>query len=90
MQVSAIIGFVIACLGGGWLSDVVTARRIIKANGMVYAEQRLISLLPGMVIGPAGCILIAFAGSRTLAWPALAVGFGMRELLFCPTLICFY
>ena len=80
MQIAAIIAFFIACFCGGWISDVITARRIVRSGGVVYPEQRLLSLIPGVLVGPAGCILIAIAGSRLLSWPVLAVGFG-----FCTT-----
>ncbi|KAL2844129.1 major facilitator superfamily domain-containing protein [Aspergillus pseudoustus] len=84
MQVAAIIGFLLACFGGGYLSDVINAivvRRSTRSSGSgaieIRPEQRLISLLPGMAIGPAGCILLAFACGHKLHWSAIAVGFGM-------------
>lgn len=33
MQIAAIIGFLIACFGGGYISDYITARRIVRAGG---------------------------------------------------------
>ncbi|EFX02135.1 aldehyde dehydrogenase [Grosmannia clavigera kw1407] len=77
MQIAALIGFVFACYGGGYISDVITARLIIRNRGTFVPEQRLVSILPGCFIGPAGCILIAFACDRSLHWSAIAVGFGM-------------
>ncbi len=78
MQIAAIIGFVFACFAGGYVADAITARVIIR-QGRVFPEQRLVSLIPGFVIAPVGCILIAFACSRQLSWVAIAFGFGMGK-----------
>jgi MFS family permease len=84
MQISAIIGFVIACFAGGYIADITTAAVIRRQRGAVYAEQRLISFIPGCWVAPAGCILIAFACSKKLHWVAIAFGFGMgKHLLNC-------
>ncbi|KAL3439839.1 major facilitator superfamily domain-containing protein [Aspergillus insuetus] len=79
MQVAAIIGFLLACYGGGYLSDVINAALVRRASGRheLRPEQRLVSLLPGMAIGPSGCVLLAFACDDKLHWSAVAVGFGM-------------
>ncbi|KAI5200549.1 hypothetical protein E4T39_05703 [Aureobasidium subglaciale] len=77
MQVAALIGIVIATFAGGYLSDIITAHRIRKAGGTVWPEQRLISLIPGCWIPPAGCILVACACGYKLHWVAIAFGFGM-------------
>ncbi|OJJ65701.1 hypothetical protein ASPBRDRAFT_139532 [Aspergillus brasiliensis CBS 101740] len=78
MQIAALIGFILACFGGGWLSDLINSRMARRrANGQVRAEDRLLSLIPGMAIGPAGCVLLAFACQNHLHWTAIAVGFGM-------------
>jgi MFS family permease len=79
MQIAAIIGFILGCFTGGYLADVITAAVIRRQNGKVYPEQRLISLIPGCAIGPAGCILIAFACSEKLHWVSIAFGFGMGK-----------
>ncbi|RHZ45161.1 uncharacterized protein CDV56_103435 [Aspergillus thermomutatus] len=78
MQIAAIVGFLLACYGGGYLSDVINSI-VVRRSGKVVIrpEQRLVSLLPGMAIGPAGCILLAFACGQRLHWSAIAVGFGM-------------
>ena len=81
MQIAAIIGFTIACYGGGYICDVITARLIIRNHGIFSPEKRLISLAPGCLIAPAGCILLAFACQNQLHWAALAVGFGMGMLI---------
>ncbi|GIJ92141.1 hypothetical protein Asppvi_011117 [Aspergillus pseudoviridinutans] len=78
MQIAALTGFILACFGGGWLSDIINSRIARRrADGQVRAEDRLLSLIPGMAIGPAGCILLAFACQNHLHWAAIAVGFGM-------------
>ncbi|KAL4807920.1 major facilitator superfamily domain-containing protein [Aspergillus unguis] len=78
MQVAALVGFVLACFGGGYLSDLINSI-VVRRSGSpaIRPEQRLISLLPGMAIGPAGCVLLAFACGSKLHWSAIAVGFGM-------------
>lgn len=81
MQIPALIGFVIACYAGGYLSDVITTKRIVREGGQVYPEQRLISLLPGCLVGPVGCIVIAFSCSEKLHWIGIAFGFGMGKHL---------
>lgn len=83
MQLAAIIGFVIACFGGGYLSDLITVEIVRRKKGDIRPEQRLISLIPGMLIAPAGCILLAFACQDKLHWVSIAFGFGMgKDLLF--------
>ncbi|KAJ5683399.1 hypothetical protein N7462_006564 [Penicillium macrosclerotiorum] len=78
MQIAAIIGFLIACFGGGKLSDIINNFIIRRTAGQnIWPEKRLISLIPGMLFGPAGCILLAFACGNQLSWPAIAVGFGL-------------
>lgn len=78
-QIAAIIGFLLACYGGGYLSDIINAILVRRASGQpeLHPEQRLVSLLAGMAIGPAGCIPLAFACGDRLHWSAIAVGFGM-------------
>ena len=66
-------------IGGGWLTDIITAWQIRKRGGVVHPEQRLVSLIAGCWIGPVGCIIIAFACSKKLHWAAIAVGFGMGK-----------
>lgn len=80
MQIAAIIGFIFAFCGGGILSDYINGvivRRTASRLTIFRAEHRLISIIPGMLIGPAGCILLAFACGHQLHWSAIAVGFGL-------------
>jgi len=81
MEIAAIIGFVIACFGGGYISDTITLYIVKRSKGEIRPEQRLVSLLPGMLIAPAGCILLAFACQNKLSWVAIAFGFGMGKQL---------
>jgi hypothetical protein len=77
MEIAAIVGFLVGCLMGGYVADLITATVIRRQGGAVYPEQRLISLLPGGLIAPAGCVLVAFACSEKLHWVSIAFGFGM-------------
>ncbi|RAQ65988.1 MFS transporter [Aspergillus flavus] len=78
MEVAALIGFLLACYGGGMLSDLIHDHIVRRRGyGQVRAEDRLLSLIPGMAIGPAGCVLLAFFCQNHLHWAAIAVGFGM-------------
>lgn len=78
MEVAALIGFLLACYGGGMLSDLINDHIVRRRGyGQVRAEDRLLSLIPGMAIGPAGCVLLAFFCQNHLHWAAIAVGFGM-------------
>lgn len=83
MEISAIIGFLVGCFMGGYVADLITAAVIRRQDGAVYSEQRLMSLIPGGFIAPAGCILIAFACSEKLHWVAIAFGFGMGMSFSC-------
>lgn len=84
MQIPAIIGFLVGCFMGCYVADVITAAVILRQKGNVRPEQRLISLIPGSVVAPAGCILVAFACSQKLHWIAIAFGFGMGTKLQKP------
>lgn len=85
MQIAAIIGFVLGTFGGGWLADVVTAKRILKYNGRVSPELRLFALIPAAWVGPLGCIILAVACSRQLHWALIAFAFGLGRLKFLST-----
>lgn len=79
MQISALIGLGVGCIAGGYIADIITATVIHKQHGAIYPEQRLVALLPGSMIAPAGCILVAFSCSEKLHWVAIAFGFGMGK-----------
>ncbi|KAG8630623.1 hypothetical protein KVT40_002242 [Elsinoe batatas] len=92
IQVAAIIGFVLACFGGGYLSDLITTRQIVKAKGAYFPEQRLISLMPGAWVGCVGCIVIAFTCANRLSWIGIAFGFGIVSFgtVFAPNIAITY
>ena len=77
MQIPALVGLVIGCFAGGYAADLITAKVIARQHGDVYPEQRLVALIPGCLVAPIGCIVIAFACSQKLTWIAIAFGFGM-------------
>ncbi|KAF4550084.1 Hypothetical protein D9617_18g032750 [Elsinoe fawcettii] len=77
IQIAAIVGFIIACFGGGYVSDLITTRLIKRGNGQYFPEQRLISLIPGAWVDCVGCIIIAFTCAYELSWVGIAFGFGM-------------
>lgn len=81
MQVAALVGFSFACVGGGYISDVILSRQITKNGGVFFPEQRLVSLLPAFWISPAGCIVTAICCANQLSWVGIAFGFGMRRSL---------
>ncbi|KAF2496528.1 MFS transporter [Lophium mytilinum] len=92
MQIAAIIGFSIGCFAGGYIADIITAVVIRRQTGNVYPEQRLVALIPGCLVAPAGCILIAFACSDKLHWVAIAFGFGMVSFgtIYAPNIAITY
>ncbi|KAJ8118507.1 hypothetical protein OPT61_g524 [Boeremia exigua] len=92
MEIAAIIGFILGCLAGGWLADVVTSKVVARQNGQVYPEQRLVALVPGAVFAPAGCIIIALACAEKLHWIGIAFGFGMVSFgtIFTPNIAITY
>lgn len=81
MKIAAIIGFLIASFMSGYISDVITARRIIKNRGLAIPEGRLISLIPGCIFARIGCIIVAFACQHKAHWAVIAVGFGLGKFL---------
>jgi len=79
IEIAAIIGFILACFGGGYLSDLLTTRLIVRSNGSFFPEQRMWSLLPLGWIAPVGCIIAAVTCANGLSWVGVAFGFGMGE-----------
>ncbi|KAI1840752.1 hypothetical protein JX266_013026 [Neoarthrinium moseri] len=77
IQFAALIGFVMACYGGGFISDLILTRMIKKNGNTIFPEQRLVSLIPGFWVGPAGCIVVAICCSQTLSWVGVAFGYAM-------------
>lgn len=79
MEIAAIVGFSAGCFTGGYLADVITARVIQRQKGNIFPAQRLMSLISGFYVAPAGCIVLAFACAEKLHWIAIAFGFGMGK-----------
>ncbi|KAK5056799.1 hypothetical protein LTR84_012331 [Exophiala bonariae] len=77
IEVAALIGFLVACYGGGYISDTITMRSIRKHEGEYQLEQRLLSLIPGFWIAPVGCIVVAFTCAYKLHWIGISFGFAM-------------
>ncbi|KAK7183732.1 hypothetical protein PSPO01_10068 [Paraphaeosphaeria sporulosa] len=92
MQVAALVGLAIGCFAGGYAADLITAKAIARQRGDVYPEQRLIALLPGCIVAPIGCIVIAFACAQKLHWVAIAFGFGMLSFgtIYAPNIAITY
>lgn len=77
MEIAAIVGFVAGCFTGGYLADLITAQVIQRQKGNIFPAQRLMALVPGFYVAPAGCIVLAFACAEKLHWIAIAFGFDM-------------
>jgi hypothetical protein len=65
---------------GGYMSDVITARQIIKNKGNVITEHRLKSLIPLGWVSPLGCLLAGLDGEKLWPWYSIGITFGMRKL----------
>ncbi|KAN0119358.1 MFS general substrate transporter [Hyaloscypha variabilis] len=77
MNVPCLIGAVIGCFWGGWLSDVWVeyyARRF--RNGIREAEDRLWMIYPVAVFSPLGMFLFGVGTAYGWAWPVPYVGLG--------------
>lgn len=79
IEFAALIGFLIACFGGGYLADIITIKRVLREKGEVYPEQRLTSLIPGFWLSPLGCIIVAITCANKLSWVGIAFGFGLGK-----------
>ncbi|KAL3418544.1 major facilitator superfamily transporter [Phlyctema vagabunda] len=78
MNVPCLIGAVIGCFWGGYLSDRFVLWMAKRNNGIREAEHRLWMMLPCAIFSPMGMILfgIATAYEWTNIWPAyVALGF---------------
>lgn len=78
MNVPCIIGAVLGCTYGGWLSDrfvLWVAHR--WRSGVSEAEDRLWLLLPLAISNPAGLVLFGVGTARGWDWPAPYVGLGL-------------
>jgi len=77
MNIPCLIGAVIGCFWGGWLSDVFVewyAKRF--RNGIREAEDRLWMIYPCAVISPLGMFLFGIGTAYGWNWPVPYVGLG--------------
>ncbi|KAE9379967.1 MFS general substrate transporter [Stipitochalara longipes BDJ] len=77
MNVPCLIGAVIGCFWGGWLSDVWVAYYAKRfRNGIREAEDRLWMMYPVAVFSPLGMFLFGIGTAYGWAWPVPYVGLG--------------
>jgi MFS family permease len=77
MNIPCLIGAVIGCFWGGWLSDVFVewyAKRF--RNGIREAEDRLWMIYPCAIISPLGMFLFGIGTAYGWNWPVPYVGLG--------------
>lgn len=77
MNVPTLIGAVIGCFWGGWLSDVFVTWRAKKRGGIREAEDRLWMMYPVAIISPVGMAIFGVGTAYGWAWPAPYVGLGL-------------
>jgi MFS family permease len=76
MNVPTLIGAVIGCFWGGWLSDRFVEWRAKKRNGIREAEDRLWMMYPCAIISPVGMLLFGIGTANGWNWPVPYVGLG--------------
>jgi MFS family permease len=77
MNIPCLIGAVIGCFWGGWLSDVwVTFYARKYRNGIREAEDRLWMMYPCAIISPVGMLLFGIGTAYGWSWPVPYVGLG--------------
>ncbi|KAK4542601.1 hypothetical protein LTR36_006649 [Oleoguttula mirabilis] len=77
MNVPTLIGAVIGCFYGGWLSDYFVQWMAKRRGGISEAEDRLWLMLPSGIINPAGLMLFGITSGKGMSWPAPYVGLAM-------------
>ena len=77
MNVPCLIGAVIGCFWGGYLSDKFVLWMAKRNNGIREAEHRLWMMYPVAIFSPLGMWLFGIGSANTWAWPAPYVGLGM-------------
>jgi len=77
MNVPCIIGAVIGCFYGGWMSDLYVRWMAKRNGGVAEAEHRLWFMLPAAIISPLGLILFGIGTNNGWSWhvPYLGLGF---------------
>ncbi|EXJ88388.1 hypothetical protein A1O1_05318 [Capronia coronata CBS 617.96] len=76
MNIPTLIGAVIGCFYGGWLSDKFVLWMTKRNGGVMEAEQRLWLMLPCACIFPTGMWIFGIGSAHGWSWPAPYVGLG--------------
>lgn len=77
MNVPCLIGAVIGCFWGGYLSDVFVEWMARRRDGIREAEDRLWMMYPCAVISPAGMLLFGIGTAYGWDWPVPYFGLGL-------------
>jgi MFS family permease len=76
MNIPCLIGAVIGCFYGGYLSDKFVLWMAKRNGGVREAEHRLWFLLPCAIISPIGMLLFGIGTGQSWNWPVPYVGLG--------------
>ncbi|PBP22140.1 major facilitator superfamily transporter [Diplocarpon rosae] len=77
MNVPCIIGVVVGCFWGGFLSDRFVLWMAKRRNGIREAEDRLWMMAPCLVCSPGGMLLFGMGSVDGWDWPVPYVGLGL-------------
>ncbi|EKD14493.1 uncharacterized protein L3040_000020 [Drepanopeziza brunnea f. sp. 'multigermtubi'] len=77
MNVPCIIGAIVGCFWGGYMSDRFVFWMAKRRNGIREAEDRLWMMLPCAVCSPGGMLIFGIGTAYGWAWPAPYVGLGL-------------
>lgn len=76
MNVPCLIGAVIGCFWGGYISDMFVLWMAKRRGGIREAEDRLWIMYPVALFSPLGMLLFGIGSNNGWAWPAPYVGLG--------------
>ncbi|KAG0650794.1 putative MFS-type transporter [Hyphodiscus hymeniophilus] len=77
MNVPCLIGAVIGCFYGGYLSDKFVLWRAKRRGGIREAEDRLWLMYACAILSPTGMLLFGIGTAKFWSWPVPYVGLGM-------------
>jgi MFS family permease len=77
MNVPCLIGAILGCLYGGYLSDIFMVWMAKRNGGIREAEHRLWLLYPLAIISPLGMLLFGIGTGQAWSWPGPYVGLGL-------------
>ena len=77
MNVPCLIGAVIGCFYGGYLSDKFVLWRAKRRGGIREAEDRLWLMYACAILSPAGMLVFGIGTAQYWSWPAPYIGLGM-------------